>query len=244
MRIQLVSDLHFEFHADGGRSFADGLPVLGDVLVVAGDLIVLRDLARFEHALRRLSDRFPEVLWVPGNHEWYRARPDPRLLDAVARRVPGLRRLDAARATVIDGVRFLGDTLWFPARPDDGLYRHLVADFSEIRDLEPWCHQEHARAVAALGEHVRPGDVVVTHHLPSPECIATRFLGSKLNRFFMVDLTAVIERTRPALWLHGHTHASIDVRVGGTRIVCNPFGYAGWDLNREFREDLVVEVSS
>jgi hypothetical protein len=151
-----------------------------------------------------------------------------------------MRRLDPARPTVIDGVRFLGDTLWFPARPDDDRYRHLVADFQQLAGLVPWCHREHARTVAALAASIHPGDVVVTHHLPSPESVATRFLGSALNRFFMVDLTGLILRTRPALWLHGHTHASIDVEVGATRIACNPFGYLGHELNRRFLEDFVV----
>lgn len=242
VRIQLLSDIHLEFHADGGRAFCDAVPVRGDVLVLAGDLCPLADLARHELALRRLTDRFAHVLWVPGNHEWYGARPDARLLDAVAERLPGMRRLDPAQPTVIDGVHFLGDTLWFPARPDDGHYRHLVADFQQIAGLVPWCHREHARAVAALAASIRPGDVVVTHHLPSPESVATRFLGSALNRFFMVDLTELILRTRPALWLHGHTHTSIDVEVGATRIACNPFGYLGYELNRGFREDFVVTV--
>ncbi len=242
MRIQLLSDIHLEFHADGGRSFVESVPVAGDVLVLAGDLCPLADLARHERALELFTQRFPHVLWVPGNHEWYGARVDAGLLATMADRLPDLRRLDAARPTVIDGVRFLGDTLWFPERPDDVVYRHLVADFEQIGGLVPWCHEEHARTVAALAASVRPGDVVVTHHLPSPECVATRFLGSKLNRFFMTDLSDLILRTRPALWLHGHTHASIDVIVGETRIVCNPFGYAGYALNRRFREDFVVSV--
>ena len=41
MRLQLLSDLHFEFHRDGGRSFVDSLDPGGiDVLVLAGDIAV------------------------------------------------------------------------------------------------------------------------------------------------------------------------------------------------------------
>jgi hypothetical protein len=49
-------------------------------------------------------------------------------------------------------------------------------------------------------------------------------------------------KASPAFWMHGHTHASVDAKVGATRILCNPFGYAGWDLNRDFADHLVVDV--
>ena len=31
---------------------------------------------------------------------------------------------------------------------------------------------------------------------------------------------------KAALWIHGHTHTAFDYWVQGTRIVCNPRGYA------------------
>ena len=41
MRIQLLSDLHFEFHRDGGRAFTEALdPSSVDVLVLARDIAV------------------------------------------------------------------------------------------------------------------------------------------------------------------------------------------------------------
>jgi hypothetical protein len=31
---------------------------------------------------------------------------------------------------------------------------------------------------------------------------------------------------RPAnLWIYGHTHHAVDVRLGRTRLLCNPYGY-------------------
>jgi hypothetical protein len=45
-----------------------------------------------------------------------------------------------------------------------------------------------------------------------------------------------------SIWAHGHTHDSVDLDIAGTRIVCNPRGYAPDDLNPEFHPGLVVEV--
>ncbi len=56
-------------------------------------------------------------------------------------------------------------------------------------------------------------------------------------------MDGLIESAHPPLWIHGHTHASIDTHVGKTRIVCNPHGYMT-DLNGDFRPKLVVQADS
>ena len=45
-----------------------------------------------------------------------------------------------------------------------------------------------------------------------------------------------------ALWIHGHKHESFDYEVNGTRVVCNPRGYAPNALNPDFRPDWVVKT--
>ena len=47
---------------------------------------------------------------------------------------------------------------------------------------------------------------------------------------------------RAALWVHGHMHESFDYEVYGTRVVCNPRGYAPNALNPDFRSDWVVDI--
>ncbi len=50
------------------------------------------------------------------------------------------------------------------------------------------------------------------------------------------------------LWIHGHMHASSDYTVApegtlaGTRVVCNPRGYAPKHLNPNFNPRLLIEV--
>ena len=49
---------------------------------------------------------------------------------------------------------------------------------------------------------------------------------------------------RVALWIHGHTHDSFDYSVKGTRVLCNPRGYAknGVNENAVFDAALVVQI--
>jgi predicted phosphodiesterase len=59
MHIQLLSDLHFEFHADHGQSFVESLDPRGvDVLVLAGDIAVGDGIADAPDALNQLVQRW------------------------------------------------------------------------------------------------------------------------------------------------------------------------------------------
>lgn len=243
MRLQLLSDLHFEFHADAGQSFVQSLDARDvDVLVLAGDIAVG---AAIPGALSRFCQRYARsrVVYVHGNHEFYgtdRAavlRWTQQALDEN----PNLVFLDASTAD-IGGRRFIGGPLWFRHDPSAERYRRAIPDFGQITDFESWVYAENARLLALLERELREGDVVVTHHLPTRHSVVPQFANSPLNAFFLCDAEALIVERRPALWLHGHTHASIDCQVGATRILCNPFGYVGWELNREFAGSRIVEL--
>jgi hypothetical protein len=157
------------------------------------------------------------------------------------RRQRNLRWLDA-EAVSIEGVRFLGAPLWFERTPIGDAVRGAMHDFSAIRDLEDWVYRENARARAFFEAELRAEDVVVTHHLPCAASVAPRWRGSPLNAFFLCDLEALIRSRAPALWIHGHTHESVDVLVGTTRVVCNPFGYARREENPRFDPSKDVTV--
>jgi len=70
-----ISDIHVGF-ADNKSIIADLRPESEhDWLIVAGD--VAEQAAEVEWALRTLSGRFEQVIWVPGNHELWTTKDDP-----------------------------------------------------------------------------------------------------------------------------------------------------------------------
>jgi hypothetical protein len=97
--------------------------------------------------------------------------------------------------------------------------------------------EEFKKNKAALrAELEKPFDgktVVVTHHLPSRRLVSARFWprdGSDgANGGFVGDCENILayEELAPDLWIHGHTHDSIDTMLWETRIVCGPAGYRG-----------------
>ncbi len=96
-----------------------------------------------------------------------------------------------------------------------------------------------------LTEPFDGGTVVVTHHLPSFASVAERFQKDVISAAFASRVDDLVERAD--LWIHGHTHDSMDYGLGKCRVVCNPRGYPD-NLkdtveNREFRDDFIVEVN-
>ncbi len=77
LRLWALSDLHVS-HAEN-RSSLDSLPALpDDWLILAGD--VTHGPGRLDRCFRRLTPKFRQVVWVPGNHElWTVPKAPPRL---------------------------------------------------------------------------------------------------------------------------------------------------------------------
>lgn len=243
MRIQVLSDVHIEFHRDDGRSFVSWLEPAGvDLLVLAGDIAVGEGIVE---ALGLFCRRYAQaaIVYVHGNHELYRTNRE-----AVAASMREAMRANAnlcwldCEVAEIGGRRVLGAPLWFPEDRGAAPYKKAMTDFQVIEDFEAWVYEENARAVSFFEREIRRGDIVVTHHLPSVKSVAPRFVGHPLTPFFLCDLKPLILERAPAYWFHGHTHESLRYRLGETTVVCNPFGYARHELNAEFDERLVVEV--
>ena len=254
MRLNLLSDLHLSV---GGlaRPHNDA-----DVVVLAGDIARPGESAAWALGFDK------PVLYVLGNHEFYGGR--------IERTAAELKRLCTGSHVhvldddeiVIDGVRFLGSTLWTDFRlfgNDEqrgaamAAARHLMRDFSRIwtgdlgSDLftpadSVTLFERHADWIdrQLQSQHTEP-TVVITHHAPSRHSIHPRFADSLLTACFVSDAEHLLGADRVQLWIHGHTHDSFDYSVNGTRVVCNPRGYAkdGVNENARFDPDFMIEVS-
>lgn len=253
MKIALLSDLHLSVqplelpHTDA------------DVVVLAGDL------QRPAQGMAWARQFSRPTLYVAGNHEFYGS-------DLVSTMAALRTEAQGSPVRVLEreewrhgGVRFLACTLWSdyrlfdsPAQREEGLQKAqaFVRDFSRI-GLTPDFPDRFTPAVSQMlfdqsvawleARFAEPFDgptVVVTHFAPSPGSIAPQFVGSPLNACFVSNLEAQILRWQPRLWLHGHVHHSCDYRLGATRVVANPRGYApkGVVENVRFAPEMLIEV--
>lgn len=238
MKLWIFSDLHMDHGAFDLEPPADA-----DVAVIAGDVVN-------DEFLVRLSERLP-VVFVAGNHEHYGHVYSERLAALLSLSSDRLHVLENDAVT-IDGVRFLGCTLWTDYNRGDPAAMHRARyslnDHRFIKwQKEPWqrfrpeeAMKIHQKSRAYLAANVLPGDVVVTHHGPHENSVHEKYAGDILNHAYYSDLSAEIEEWRPKLWVHGHTHCSFDYGIGRTRVVCNPHGYPG--ENSEFDPALVIGI--
>ncbi len=239
MKLQLISDVHTELHADEGFSFVKSLDASGvDVLVIAGDFVSWDPYSSAQLLFAIVCAKYSHVIYVPGNHDHWGA--DVRTLPAVFRKVErdnkNLAILDN-RETAVLGRRFLGGTMWFPETASELTARW--SDFRRIKDLSPWVFEQNA-VCRSLIATTAPGDVVVTHHLPSLKSVSPKYQGDASNCFFVTEMDKEIVSLEPSVWLHGHTHTACDYILGETRVVCNPFGYRGERTG--YQDKLIIEV--
>lgn len=253
MKLNILSDLHLGFSAMD-KPLNDA-----DVIVLAGDIAPPRQSAQW--ALRLTKP----VIYVLGNHEFYGSS-----LEVAAKELKDLcvgthvHVLDNDEI-VIGGVRFIGTTFWsdFMLLGDGNERAAAIAeaqcrmrDFSRIR-IDDFTQALFTPADSAVlfkrnaewlerrlnTPHSGP-TVVVTHHAPSRRSIHPRFVGSLLNACFISDAEHLVDGDRAQWWIHGHTHDSFDYVLNGTRVVCNPRGYAkaGVNENALFDPDFTIEV--
>ena len=259
MKLQLLSDLHFETES------YDPAPAPGaELLVLAGDIdATWGGLTRFA--------RWPvPVLFVAGNHEfdgreWRQAWP--ALLEHCA--ALGIEMLEQRSVLRTDDrgrtIRFAATARWSdfdlfgPAGRDSAMraaayFMRLMAatrdgkpfDAQAVRDEALACRAwlERALGVDALQQ---PCDatVVVTHFAPSQRSADPRYGAQAGSASFCNaddDLIPCAD-----LWLHGHLHCRHDYlvpRAGrkSTRVVCNARGLVDKGEHEGFDPLRVIEV--
>ena len=253
VRLNILSDLHL------GQA---GLPLPdadADIVVLAGDI------SRPGEAIAWARHFSRPVLYVPGNHEFYGSTlgATVRQLRQLAQGTP-VHILDNDEIELC-GVRFLGSTLWNDfnlygaGEPREQAITQALAfirDFVRIQsdaipgsslappELETLFAANRAWLESKLATPFDGPTVVITHHAPSIKSIHPRFEGSLINTCFVSDSEYLMGADRAALWIHGHTHDSFDYQVAGTRVICNPRGYArdGINENTNFDPNLIVEL--
>ena len=253
MKLNILSDLHLSL---GTLKIPEND---ADAVILAGDIARPREAASWAMGFTK------PVLYVLGNHEFYEG--------SIVGTVDELKQLCAGTnihvldndEVIIEGVRFLGTTLW----TDFTLFgegekraaaiqeaRRFMRDFSKIRVGEaPEALFTPADSAALftihagwldskLAEPYAGPTVVITHHAPSRNSIHPKFADSLLNACFVSDAERLIDGGRARLWIHGHTHDSFDYFLNGTRVVCNPRGYAkdGVNENPLFDANFLVEI--
>ncbi|BAU90597.1 metallophosphoesterase [Methylorubrum populi] len=223
-----------------------------DIAIVAGDVADGLTRRSIPWLAEHIRPRARHVIYVPGNHDLWRARlPDEISRGRDAAIAADVTLLDCGQARHVDGIEVIGATLWTDYAVAGPGHRELAMRVAGDRQVgmrdhrliqtrdrlgtpAPFrppaaaaLHAEHrARIERRLAETWAGPRIVVTHHAPHPRSLLHGEVREVIDAAYASDLTPMMEGPgAPDIWIHGHVHRTVDYRIGCTRVLANARGH-------------------
>lgn len=212
MKIFVLSDVHLEHKT---TIDVESMPK-ADVLVLAGDIGYLNHVSTTTF-LKQVSAKYPHVLFVPGNHEYWNEMNDEQMEEVCAKYNIIMLQNDMVE---VEGVKFAGTTLWSHL---DGVTSKSVSQQNDFRFIPNFCTKEWVKRfeTAKVFLDSVQADVVITHHAPLIQSVPPKFKGHVSNGFYCTNMLPL--QNKPKVWCFGHTHHPFCAKIQGTTFVSNPY---------------------
>ena len=256
MKILALSDIHLEDRSDQW-SYKSGS---ADVVVLAGDI---HTNGRGVAWAQKTFDC--PVIYVLGNHEGWRSHwgkiVGKMKESALGSNVHVLHNNEL----VLDGVRFLGSTLWTgfdllgldkrqQAMNDAGAGRDMYSpgmrDYKYIRtegyrkllprDTLAWNTAGRSWLREKSSETFDGPTVVVTHHPPMPDDKIDLTKVDMLDAAYFNNWEEGVKMLGAECWIHGHTHHPYRRQVDQTLMVSHAVGHVSERLPQMYQQILEV----
>ncbi|MVN23480.1 metallophosphoesterase [Mucilaginibacter arboris] len=252
MTLQYCSDLHLEFPENAAYLKANPLVPIGDILILAGDVILFKLIGRQKDFFDFVSDHFKETYWIPGNHEYYGSN--------IIERSGSFEEKIRDNVFLVNNVvktfgihQLVFSTLWSSlSELNSWRVRRGLNDFYQIshdkRLLQAQDYNNlHENCLTflrgAIGAEANGKKVVVTHHVPTFENYPPEYKGDYLSEAFATALDDLILDTRPDYWIYGHHHRNIpEFKIGQTQMLTNQLGYVQNKENLFFDPSKCIEL--
>jgi len=252
MTIQYCSDLHLEMIENAKWIKANPLEPVGDILILAGDIIPFTELEHHQDFFSYLSDHFKTIYWLPGNHEYYGSDISGHsgsFREAIRSNVILLNN----RVEEVEDSTIVFSTLWSHISPAAEWeiaravtdYRMITCDGERFRPLHSNRLHRESRAFveAAVAAASSSRLLVATHHVPTLQHYPKQFMGSVINEAFATEMFEYIEASPITTWIYGHHHSNTpEFMIGNTRMLTNQLGYVRRREYYGFRTDAVITL--
>lgn len=249
----LASDLHLEY----GSVIIDNTEN-ADCLLLAGDVVGFCELkiksdflySYIDEFFRNVSDQFKQVIWVPGNHEWYDYTFPNVASEYLESMGFGNIKIALNETIHVDHVPVHTTTLWtdFNRENPNVLFAasHEMNDYKFIQYkhatgipvmLTPqYVLHDHKMAVQYLETALldKSPCVVMTHHSPLMQTLSGT--GSLMDYYYGSDLSnLILDNPHITNWCFGHTHNRVEYQIADTIVRSNCRGYNGHEpMTRTF----------
>jgi predicted phosphohydrolase len=251
-KIQYASDLHLEFPANKEFLRLNPLQPVGEVLVLAGDIVPFAVMDKHKDFFNYISDHFETTYWLPGNHEYYHfdiAEKSGMLHEKIRSNV----FLVNNTAVVHQKNKFIFSTLWSKiSAGHQWQIEKSLNDFHLIKNKgfrfsAEHYNQLHEESLAFIKKEVINAKeeklAVFTHHCPTFMNYPEQYKGDILNEAFAVELFDLIAFSKISNWIYGHHHNNIpEFSIGNTRLITNQLGYVQQNEHQLFQTDKIIKI--
>jgi predicted phosphodiesterase len=236
MRIFALSDIHVDY--DVNARWVSGLSAAeyqDDVLILAGD--VTDTLPLLEWCLTTFARRFKKVLFVPGNHDLWVIRDDPRKnslqkFDDVCAAVESSgASMQAFRERGVSIIPLLGWYDYSFGTPGEEL-KSAWMDYRACRWPDGYTEDDVTTHFAALNDRqVSPaGDMIITysHFLPRIDVMPGYIPRSRKLLYPILGsarLDLQLRKLHSRMHVYGHSHVNRQATIDGVTYINNAFGY-------------------
>ncbi|PKP20803.1 MAG: metallophosphoesterase [Bacteroidetes bacterium HGW-Bacteroidetes-21] len=249
MKFQYCSDLHLEFRENKEYLRTNPLLPLGDILILAGDIVPFKVLKQHDDFFDYVSKNFETTYWIPGNHEYYYfdlAKKQGCINEKIRENVFLVNNI----AVQVQDVKLICSTLWthIDVKHQFAIQQSL-SDFHVIgydgKMLNPINYNNlHKDSLSFIRKELKSSknekNIVVSHHVPTFLNYPEKYKGDFLNEAFAVELYDMIEKSKPDAWIFGHHHSNInDFTIGKTQMLTNQLGYIKYNENIGFCDKII-----
>ena len=196
-KIQYCSDLHLEFQSNLNLLKQYPIVPIGDILILAGDIVPFAFIDKHKDFFRYVSDNFKTTYWLPGNHEYYYfdiAKKSGTIHEKIHSNVFLVNNI----AIQQENVKLIFSTLWTKINPaNEWEMERNISDFKLIkyngfRFSVPVFNALHQECLNFIEQELKHRNntqtIVITHHVPTFYNYPEQYKGSSLNEAFAVEL--------------------------------------------------------
>jgi predicted phosphohydrolase len=252
MTIQYASDLHIEFRENKEFLRINPLKPVGNILLLAGDIVPFAVLDKNADFFSYLSDNFETTYWIPGNHEYYYfdvSKKSGKLNEKIKENVFLVNNI----SFIHSDVKLIFSTLWSKINPAyEWQIERNMSDFQVIKNdgdrfSTSKFNQLHEECLLFLKQELYRNNtdktLVITHHVPTFLNYPEKYKGDALNEAFAVELFDFIETYTPNCWIYGHTHTNTpDFNIGRTQLLTNQLGYVKYNEHLNFSNEKSLNI--
>lgn len=252
MKIQYCSDLHLEFPHNFEFIKKNPIIPIGDILILAGDILPFQLIEKQAEFLNYLADNFEKTYWIPGNHEYYGSDINIHsgsFCESIRSNVYLINNQEVK----FKDVNFLFSTLWSNIKEENRLViENTLSDFKYISDGETKLntlkfnelHQNSLNFIKeTLLKNRNQKNVVVSHHIPTFFNYPEEHRQSNVKQGFATELFDLIHDSTIDYWIYGHHHTNIPTfEINGTKLITNQLGYVKYKRNKTYGNDVCFDI--